>query len=212
MPTAAILACLLSLASALVSVEVYDRENALVARAEVALPGGAAQRGDYVMHNLPKGAGGLSWKFTKMVMRGVDVPVVTELAGLRSQLPSTAWTLTHVAADGAARSDDAGLLDVTVEDGDTLRWRLWAMGDLVKARKARATPTPAPAAPAVPPTDAGDDEEDDADALARERKSQRAKDVGGEYVVTIEEQEGGAETAADTEGEGGGDGDGGAEL
>ena len=188
----------LAMSRALVFVEVYDRDNALVASASVALPDGVAQRGDFVMHNLPKGEGGLPWKYTKMVMRGVDVPVVTELAGLRSQLPSTVWTLTHVRASGEAREDDAGLLDVTAADGDTLRWRLWAMADLVKARKTRATPSPA-AAPAAPPADVADDEDDSA-ALARERSGQREKDVGGEFVVTVEEQEGGAAAAG---GEGG---------
>lgn len=181
----------LSCSLAAVNVDVYNLEGALVAHAMVPLPGGAPQRGDYVMHNLPKNQ--LTWKYTKMQMRGEDIPVVTELAGLRSHLPSTVWALTHVKGGGGGAGgerDDAGLLDVTAEDGDTLRWRLWTMGDLVKARKARATPTPAPT-PTAPPAEAADDE-DDAAVLARERSGQRAKDVGGEYVVTVEEQEGGA--------------------
>ena len=181
---------ILASALAAVTVEVYDRDGRLAASASVPLPAGTPSvRGDYVMHNLPKGA--LTWKYTKMQMRGEEVPVVTELAGIRSTLPATVWALTHAPAGGGGDRDDAGLLDITVADGDTLQRRLWAMGDLVKARKARATPAPT-LKPAPPQAAADEDEEDDAAALARERRGQREKDVGGEYVVSIEEQEGGS--------------------
>ena len=180
------------LLAASVTVEVLGRDGARAAVVDVPLPSGAPLRADAIMHSLRPEQ--LAWKFTRLSDgKGGEIPVVTELAGLKSQLPATAWTLTHVRAGGGGERDDAGMLDVLAGDGDTLRWRLWGLAELAKARRERATPTPPPA-PAAPAAEE-DEDEDDAAALQRERSSKRAEEQRKPREVRVVEEEGGAGAA-----------------
>ena len=128
-------------------VVVQDLSGAEIARAEVPVPPPYVP-GRSAMTSL-HASGALKWKYTAM---GADqIPVVTELAGLRSSLPRTAWILTHVPAGGRPRRFNVGMGDVDVRAGDVLEWRLWSLADMP------------PAEPAPPDTRGDEDAAEDAD-------------------------------------------------
>ena len=177
-----LLCALLGLAhSAQVSVEVYDLTNALLASQQVAFDAEAPTLGTAIMHNTK----GLGWKYTKISMGTREVPVVTEISGLKAEMPATAWVLTHVEAGGAEHANVA-MGDVAVRDGDTLQWRFWSLSELAKSRAAKklgATPTP------TPPAEEEDEGASDAEVLARERlRAEPLSNTGPREVGVVEEE------------------------
>ena len=155
--------CVAAASQGTVTVEAYDIDNALLASQAVPLPAEGASGAD-VMHATK----GLNWKFTKVTMGAREVPVVTEIAGLKATMPVTAWVLSH--RSGESLKENVAMGDLRPRDGDVLVWRYWTLSALAAANKAKAqaspaTPTPAPAAPAEEEDDASD-----AEVLARERK------------------------------------------
>ena len=200
-----LLCTLLALAhSAQVNVEVYDISNALLASQQVAFASGEAPTlGTAIMHSTK----GLGWKYTKISMGTREVPVVTEISGLKAEMPATAWVLTHREAGGEEHANVA-MGDVAVRDGDTLQWRFWSLSELAKSRAAKklgAAPTP------PPPAEEEDEGASDAEVLARERqRAEPLSNTGPREVGVVEEegekQEQGAEAgqgAVEEEEEGG---------
>lgn len=169
-----------------VAVEAYDLENALLARQEVEVAEGAS--GADVM----QGTKGLGWKFTKVTMGAREVPVVTEIAGLKASMPVTAWVLSHRSGDST--SENVAMGDVRPREGDVLHWRFWSLSALAAATKAKAkvqgsaaTPTPT-AAPA--PAEEEDEDASDAEVLARERQRGEALAGTGPQEQSLVEEDG----------------------
>ena len=171
-----------------VTVEVYGLDGGLIKSESVLLPKPTV-RGDFVMHSLDKSA--LPWKYTKMHLSGKELPVVTEIVGLKAAMPATAWILTLVGSDGA-RKENVGMMDIEVNDGDTLSWRYWNVGELAKASRKAATPVPTPAQMSKEE----EDDEDDAAVLARERTRELELERSQPKEVEVLEIDGGLDLNA----------------
>ena len=128
-----------------VTVEVFDLENALLSREFVEVEAGASGQ------NVMDATTALAWHSGTVEMGAVTLPVVTEIAGLRAGLPSTAWVLTHKSGVGEVLGDNVAMGSVRVSEGDVLSWRFWSLSALAAATKKAKLG----AAAAAPPEAAG---------------------------------------------------------
>ena len=185
--------------SARVAIEVFGLDNEPLGSQTVTVPDDGVARGDTVMHL----SHGLKWKYTKMALPGgKELPVVTEILGLKVAMPATAWVLTHRKA-GGGEDWNVGMAAIEPRDGDALHWRAWSMAKLTaesKARAASAPPKQQPPAPAPAQEDADEDDEDDAAVLARERRQAAHKARTEMREVEVIELDGDAAEAPAAEG------------
>jgi hypothetical protein len=136
----------------IVSVEVFDQENALLSREFVDVEAGAS--GQSVMDATQA----LAWQSGTVEMGAVKMPVVTEISGLRAGLPNTAWVLTHKSGSGEVRGDNVAMGSVRVSEGDVLSWRFWSLSALAAATKKAKLEAAAAAPPEAAAAAAGQDE------------------------------------------------------
>lgn len=162
--------CAAARASQTVTVEAYDLSNALLARQSVELAEGDS--GAEVMQKTK----GLGWKYTKVTMGTREVPVVTEISGLKASMPVTAWILTHTSGDSS--SENVAMGDVRPRPGDVLHWRCWSLSALAAANKGKKS-TPKPAPTPAPGAEEEDEDASDAEVLARERERSGAVPLTG---------------------------------
>ena len=122
-------AALCALASAASSdeaqVTVLDLDGRPLASATLAVPPGGFVPGFAAMTMLHE-RGALRWKYSSMGGQ----PVVTEINGVKSALPRTAWILSATSRELGSTQFNVGMRQVDVRAGDVLLWQLWKIADL----------------------------------------------------------------------------------
>ena len=131
-------------------VEVRDAGGAPLASAAVSVPPGGFVPLYAAMTALHE-SGALTWKYSLMG----GMPVVTEINGIKSALPRTAWILSATSARLGSTRFNLGIRDVDVRAGDVLLWQLWKVDEL-------PPPPPPPHEPAAGEDEDGEDIGDDA--------------------------------------------------
>jgi len=123
--TAAALCALASAASSdEAQVNVLDLDGRPLASATLAVPPGGFVPGFAAMSMLHE-RGTVRWKYTSMG----EQPVVTEINGVKSELPRTAWILSTTSKELGTQFN-VGMREVDVRAGDVLLWQLWNIADL----------------------------------------------------------------------------------
>jgi hypothetical protein len=124
--TAAALCALASAASSdEAQVNVLDLDGRPLASATLAVPPGGFVPGFAAMSMLHE-RGTVRWKYTSMG----EQPVVTEINGVKSELPRTAWILSTTSKELGSTQFNVGMREVDVRAGDVLLWQLWNIADL----------------------------------------------------------------------------------
>ena len=117
------------------TVEVFDGPAVLVTNKTVTfnateLPVG----GDVVMERLLPV---LQWRTGSVDLGGRTLKVVIEISHFSTELPTTAWVLTHFTAGGESEKENVSMYDISVGDGDRLHWCRWNLRELAAATKAK---------------------------------------------------------------------------